>query len=38
MREQCDSSVGTRSTANVLHFRNAKRSIGAPAESIFGGV
>ena len=26
MREQCDSSVGTRSTANVLHFRDAKRS------------
>lgn len=26
MRERCDSSVGTRSTANVLHFRDAKRS------------
>ena len=26
MREQCGSFVGTRSTANVLHFRDAKRS------------
>ena len=26
MRERCGSSVGTRSTANVLHFRDAKRS------------
>lgn len=26
MRERCDSSAGTRSTANVLHFRDAKRS------------
>ena len=38
MREQCDSFVGTRSTANVLHFRDAKRSVGVPVESIFGGV
>lgn len=26
MRERCDSSAGTRSTANVLHFCDAKRS------------
>ena len=38
MRERRDSSAGTRSTANVLHFCDAKRSLGVPAESIFGGA
>ena len=37
-RERCDSSAGTRSTANILHFCDAKRSVGVPAERIFGGV
>ena len=38
MRERSDSSAGTRSTVNVLHFCDAKRSVGVPAERIFGGV
>ena len=37
-RERRDSSAGTRSTANILQFCDAKRSVGVPAESIFGGA